>query len=202
MRFIAFDLETTGIVPGVDQIVEIGAVRFVNGIPDAVYATLVDPRTTMPAASTAVNKITDDMLVGKPHIETLLESFTQFCAGDPLVAYNAPFDTQFLARDYIKYEFETPRGIVLDALPVAKKVFPGLANYKLGTVLQYTKIAALDFHRAEEDAASCGKLLIHMVKKIVANPLDLPVANLVAMSGKPEVRFPVVERQPKQLAWL
>jgi len=42
MDFIAFDLETTGTVAGVDQIVEIGAVRFVNGKIDSVFSTLVN----------------------------------------------------------------------------------------------------------------------------------------------------------------
>ncbi|MES3039249.1 MAG: 3'-5' exonuclease, partial [Bdellovibrionota bacterium] len=48
MNFIAFDLETTGTVPGVDQIVEIGAVRFVNGKPEATFTTLVNPGRPIP----------------------------------------------------------------------------------------------------------------------------------------------------------
>ena len=74
MDFVAFDLETTGTVAGVDQIVEIGAVRYRGNQPEATYSTLVDPRKSMPAGATAVNGITDEMLVGKPFIEDLLES--------------------------------------------------------------------------------------------------------------------------------
>ena len=53
MRFIAFDLETTGTVPGVDQIVEIGAVRFNNGVVESVFSTLVDPQKLIPPGATA-----------------------------------------------------------------------------------------------------------------------------------------------------
>src|SRR5690606_32807161 len=95
MRFIAFDLETTGTLPGVDRIVEIGAVRFVNGEIDGVYSTLVDPQMPMPAGASAVNGITDEMLQGKPKIEELLSSLSEFCGDDILVAHNAAFDTQF-----------------------------------------------------------------------------------------------------------
>jgi len=69
MRFIAFDLETTGTLPGVDKIVEVGAVRFINGEIDAVFSTLVDPLRAIPAAASRVNGISDDMVLGKPKIE-------------------------------------------------------------------------------------------------------------------------------------
>ena len=48
MDFIAFDLETTGTVAGVDQIVEIGAIRYVNNKHEATYSTLINPRRSMP----------------------------------------------------------------------------------------------------------------------------------------------------------
>ncbi len=79
MRFIAFDLETTGTVPGVDQIVEIGAVRFIDGQPEAIFATLIDPLRPIPPGASAVNGISDDMVRGKPLIDSVLPSFAEFC---------------------------------------------------------------------------------------------------------------------------
>ncbi|MCJ8275826.1 MAG: 3'-5' exonuclease [Bdellovibrionales bacterium] len=199
MQFIAFDLETTGTVAGVDQIVEIGAVKYDQGQPIATYSTLVDPKRSMPAGATAVNGITDDMLVGKPLIEDLLDSFTEFCEDLPLVAHNAPFDAQFLKADIVKHEIPGPRGVILDTLPIARKVFPGLANYKLGTLVQHLNIPAGQFHRAEEDASYCGNLFIEIVKKIFNPGEAVVVDNLVALTGRPEYRFPVIEKTAKQL---
>ncbi len=199
MDFIAFDLETTGTVAGVDQIVEIGAVRYVNGLPEATYSTLINPRKSMPAGATAVNGITDDMLVGKPFVEDLLESFTEFCSDYPLVAHNAPFDSQFLKADIVKHEIPGPRGIVLDTLPIARKVFPGLANYKLGTLVQHLEIPSGQFHRAEEDASYCGQLFLGIIKKIFNPGETVHVENLIALTGRPEYRFPVIEKREKQL---
>ena len=199
MRFIAFDIETTGMVPGVDQIVELGAVRFVNGAPDAVFATLINPRKPIPAAATAVNKITNEMVSNKPIIEDLLPSFSDFCGNDLLVAHNAPFDTQFLIADYKKYELTTPFGTIIDTLPISRKVFTGLPNYKLGTLIQHLKIPATDLHRAEEDAALAGRLFLELVKRISVNGQPPALTNLVALTGKPEFKFPFIERKPKQL---
>jgi DNA polymerase III subunit epsilon len=199
MRFIAFDIETTGTVPGVDSVIEIGAVRFINGQVDAVFSTLIDPLRSIPPGASAVNGISNDMVKGKPTIDRILEPLTEFCGEDHLVAHNAPFDSQFLISDYKKIELPTPRGIILDTLPIARKVFPGLPNYKLGTLVQHLKIPTTDFHRAEEDATYCGKLFLEMVKRISINGQPPAVENLIALTGKPLSRFPVIEKKPKQM---
>lgn len=200
MRFVAFDLETTGTLPGVDRIVEIGAVRMVNGEVDAVYSTLVDPLRPIPAGASAVNGISDDMVAGKPKVEDLLPSLTEFCGDDILVAHNAPFDFQFLTADYKRFEIPTPKGLVLCSYAMSKKVYPGLANYKLGTLVQHLQIDANGFHRAEADATYAGKLFLKMIERITGSHMNWPpVPNLVALTGKAECRFPVIDPQPKQL---
>jgi DNA polymerase-3 subunit epsilon len=199
MRFIAFDLETTGTVPGVDQIVEIGAVRFIDGKVDAVFATLIDPLRPIPPGASAVNGISDSMVKGQPTIDKILEPLSEFCGDDHMVAHNAPFDSQFLIADYKKHELPTPRGLILDTLPIARKVLPGLANYKLGTLVQHLKIPTTGFHRAEEDATYCGQLFMELVKRISVNGQPPVVENLVALTGKPASYFPVIEKKPKQM---
>ncbi len=202
MRFIAFDLETTGTVPGVDQIVEIGAVRFDNGVVDGVFATLINPFKSIPPGATAVNGITDQMVQGKPRIEEILSSFAEFCEDLVLVAHNAPFDCQFLTSDIKKHESMAPRGLILDTLPISRKVFPGMPNYKLGTLVQHLKIPTTGFHRAEEDATYCGQVFLELVKRISIGGKPPQLENLIALTGKPELRFPQIERQPKQMGFL
>ena len=199
MRFIAFDFETTGTVPGVDQIVEIGAVRFVNGNPEAVFSTFVDPLRAIPPGASAVNKIYDHMVKGFPTIDKLLDSFAEFCGDDVMVAHNAPFDAQFLTADIKKHESAAPKGVIIDSLPIARKVFPGLPNYKLGTLVQHLKIPAAEFHRAEADATYLGHMFTQMMKRISVGGQAPQIANLVALTGKPEMRFPQIVRQPKQM---
>lgn len=199
MKFIAFDLETTGIVAGIDQIVEIGAIKFVDGQVEAIFSTLVDPRKPIPPGASAVNKITNDMVAGKPLIETLLEPLVEFCEDIPMVAHNANFDAQFLLADFKKYELPTPRGTILDTLAISKKVIPGLANYKLGTLIQHLKLPSGEFHRAEADANYAGQLFMELLKRISVKGQAPGLENLVALTGKPEFKFPVIEKKPRQL---
>ena len=202
MRFIAFDTETTGTLPGVDKIIELGAVRFVDGEVDAVFSTLVDPKVPIPAGASAVNGITDDMVLGKPTIDTLLDSFADFCGEDWIVAHNAPFDFGFLVADIQRFESRAGRGPVLDTYALAKKVFPGLANYKLGTLVQHLNLPAAEFHRAEADATYCGNLFIRMVEKVFGNSTQLPpLDNLSMLCGKQPLRLPQIIPQPKQLGF-
>lgn len=202
MRFISFDLETTGFIAGVDRIIELGAVRYVDGQVDAVYATLVDPQIEIPEAASKVNGITNDMVKGKPTIEALLPSFAEFCGDDIIVAHNAPFDYQFLNADVIKYEVAAPRGVILDTCAMARKVFPGLPNYKLGTLVQHLNIPSSEFHRAEEDANYCGQLFIKMIEKMTGGLELPPIENLVTLCGKTELRFAQITPKPKQMSLL
>jgi DNA polymerase-3 subunit epsilon len=198
MRFIAFDLETTGTLPGVDQIVEIGAVLYdERGEPETIFTTLIQPTISMPEGASRVNGITDDMLVGKPRITDVLDAFAEFCGDEILVAHNAPFDAQFLTADIRKYESSAPTGVVLDTCNMARKVFPGLANYKLGTLVQHLAIPATGFHRAEEDAGYCGQLFSKMVARLSQHGPP-SIATLISLTGKPELRFPQIEKKPKQ----
>ena len=199
MDFVAFDLETTGTMADVHQIVEIGAIRYKGYESDAIYSTLVDPRCPMPEDATQVNGITDAMLKGKPFIENLLESFTDFCGDLPLVAHNAPFDIQFLKTDIIKHQIPGPRGVILDTLPMARKIFPRLANYKLATLVRHLNIPSNQFHRAEEDASYCGSLFIEMIKKLSQSGGQIPIETLVALTDRPEYRFPKIKKKEKQL---
>ncbi len=201
MRFIAFDLETTGTVPGVDQIVEIGAVLFVNGQVESIFSTLVDPERSIPAGASAVNGITDDMLIGKPKIDSLLSAFADFCGRDLMIAHNAPFDTQFLVSDIKKHEAAAPKGTVIDTLTISRKVFPGMPNYKLGTLVQHLKIPTTNFHRAEEDASYCGFMFLEMIKRISVGGKPPQLENLISLTGKAEFKFPQIIRHPKQMGF-
>lgn len=202
MRFIAFDFETTGFLPGVDQIVEIGAVRFVNGEPESSFITLVNPRKPMPEAAGRVTGISDEMLVDQPFIEDLLEPFANFCGEDLMVAHNAPFDYQFLTSDIKKYETTCPAGMVLDTCAMARKVFPGLLNYKLGTLVQHLNIPSSGFHRAGADATYCGHLFARTLEKISVQGQIPAIENLIALSNNQALRFPKIEKQPKQLGFM
>lgn len=202
MNFVAFDLETTGFMAGVDQIVEIAAVRFVNFQPVETFSTLVNPGRTIPAGASAVSGITDEMVINKPKIEDLLEPYSEFCRDDIMVAHNAPFDFAFLNHDVQKFESSAPRGIILDTCAIARKVFPGLINYKLGTLVQHLKFEASVFHRAQEDATYCGQLFCETIKRLSQANQPPTTETLLNLQGSKALKLPQIIKQPKQLDFL
>jgi DNA polymerase-3 subunit epsilon len=199
MKFIAFDLETTGIKPKEDRIVEIGAVLFDGSLAVKGYGTLVNPGVPIPPDASAVNGISDEMVRDKPCIADVLGDFAGFCGDLPLVAHNAPFDFKFLLEGIQLHRAAAPKGVVLDTLPLARNFFPGLPNYRLGTLVRHFGFPSGTFHRAEEDSAYCGLLFAKILQTLEMRGEPCEASDLVRMIGKAEMRFPQFTPQSDQL---
>jgi DNA polymerase-3 subunit epsilon len=94
--FVAYDLETTGLYPDKDHIVEIGAVKFDRRGIIGRFSTLIDPGIPMPPDTTRINGITDGMLQGMPTLDEVLLDFLRFIQHTALIAHNANFDGSFV----------------------------------------------------------------------------------------------------------
>ena len=199
MDFIAFDLETTGIQPKTDAVIEIGAVRFRNAEPVGTFSTLINPGRRIPPEASAVNGITDEMVAGKPGIQTVLTELAEFCGDLPLVAHNAPFDFKFLLKAVEDHRARAPKGVVLDSCSLARIVFPGMFNYKLGTLVRHFGFPNGTFHRAEEDSVYCGLLFARIVEALEKAGQPASVHALLALTKQPPMQFPQYQARPEQL---
>ncbi|MEZ5685262.1 MAG: 3'-5' exonuclease [Paracoccaceae bacterium] len=136
LTYVVFDTETTGLLPTEgDEIVQIAAVRIVNGrrVHTEVFDTLVNPGRKIPAASTAVHGISDAMVEGAPDIVSVGRKFHKFVEGAVLVAHNAPFDMEFLRRKelLIGQNFDNP---VLDTVLLSAVVFGQSESHSLDSL--------------------------------------------------------------------
>jgi DNA polymerase-3 subunit epsilon len=164
--FVAFDLETTGLSPQLDRIVEIGAVKFIDGREVSRFNELVDPEMAMPAGAVAVNGITDEMLVGKPLIRKVLPEFLEYIRGAVLVAHNASFDLGFVRSAMGRLGLGLLPNDFVDTRVMAQKAFPGRANYKLQSLAVDLSVKAVDAHRAEDDARVCQEVFQACLKEL------------------------------------
>ena len=170
--FTAFDIETTGLEPKRDRIVEFGAVKFDRRGVIARYAALIDPGIPMPAEAGRVNRITDAMLAGQPPIEEALPDLLRFAHNTVIVAHNASFDCGFvnanLARLYDadaaawRPPFPALPNRIADTLLMARRFFPGRSRYSLQELALDLGLRAEAAHRALDDARLCMEIFIKM----------------------------------------
>ena len=186
--FISFDLETTGTLSYIDDIVEIGAISFEDGKVKDRFQSLISIDRPMPPEASRVNGITDKMLKGQPRIEEILPDFADFCGNHLIVAHNASFDYQFLLRAIQEHRTSAPTGFVIDTCQLSRKTFPRLLNYKLSTLCDYLKIKGNGFHRAESDAFYCGHLFLSILQK---NSFSTDrIQDFTEFSGRSPLKFP------------
>jgi DNA polymerase-3 subunit epsilon len=179
--FVAFDVETTGLLPGVDRLVELAAVSFTTRSVRDTYCCLVNPGIPIPAAAGRVNGITDDMVKDAPRIETVLPDFLSFLGRGVPVAHNAVFDVGFVSADIEVLGLPGPGGPVLDTRGLAHRAFPGRFSYSLDNLVRDLKLRVDGAHRALVDAQACRLLFLECLGRIGPG---LPVEELAARSGR------------------
>ena len=165
---VCFDIETTGLnnnpaMGKMDKIIELGAVKLVNGEITEKFSSLISCPDRLSKEIVALTGIKDEDLVGKPDVEKVLADFFKFTDGAILVGHNVSFDYRFVQYygEQHGYMFDKKQ---YDTLALAQEVLRGkLANYKLNTVAEYYGFE-FNHHRAFEDAAVTAKVFIELVK--------------------------------------
>lgn len=171
-EFVAFDLETTGLVAQVDRVVEIGAVRFdASGRELGRFESLVNPERPMSPAAWAVHGISDADLAGAPSARDVLPAFLAFL-GDPettaLLAHNAAFDASFLGRELGRLGPTLPRHKVIDTLPLARRRLPQAPDHRLDTLARLLGLDPDGSHRALPDSLRVKGLWVALDGPLVA----------------------------------
>lgn len=150
--YVVFDLETTGMSPAADEIIEISAVRVKEREIVDTFSTLVNPGRPIPWQATAVNGITDEMVRSAPEIAEALADFLAFIGDFVLVGHNIhSFDLKFIYEKAEKLFGKTVGNDYIDTLYMARQCLPGLSHHKLVDVASYFHISVEGAHRALND---------------------------------------------------
>ena len=165
--YVIFDLETTGISPNYDEVIEISALRVKGGEVVDEFNTLVNPGRKIPFGATKVNGITNAMVAEAPAFSHVLAEFLDFAEGLVLVGHNiARFDMKFIWRDAEQYFGEIPQNNYVDTLQVARKHLPKMDHHRLVDLAEYYGISSEGAHRALNDCYMNQKVYECMVSEM------------------------------------
>lgn len=149
--YIAFDLETTGLDPMNNEIIEIGALKVRDGKVSERFMEFIKPQELISPAITGLTGISNDMVASARPARSVITDFIDFCEEDILIGHNIIFDYSFTkctaAREGLPFE-----KMGIDTLKIAKKVHPELESKSLSALCEHYKIENKAAHRAYFDA--------------------------------------------------
>ncbi len=165
--YVVFDLETTGLSPVMDEIIEISAVKVKNGVVTETFSSLVNPGRPIPRQASLVNGITDEMVAKEPGLREVMDQFLPFIKGQVLVGHNIhSFDMKFLYQAVSRlYEKELENDYI-DTLFMARGCLKELSHHRLTDLAAYFHISTEGAHRALNDCIMNQKCFEEMRKRM------------------------------------
>src|SRR5699024_2560829 len=121
--YVVFDVETTGLSPVYDTIIELAGVKMYQGEIIDRFERFANPHQALPDTIIRGTGITEVMVVDAPEVDDVVEEFHEWVGVGVLVAHNATFDIGFLHQGYEKIDYPKVANSVIDTLDLASFVF-------------------------------------------------------------------------------
>jgi DNA polymerase-3 subunit epsilon/ATP-dependent DNA helicase DinG len=161
--FVAIDVETTGLEAGVDEIIEVAAVKFRGDEVLETFSRLVRPRHSLPLKITRLTGITPEALAQAPRFSAIAPDLVRFVKSYPLVGHSVGFDLRMLQAQGMR--FAQP---VYDTFDLATLLIPQAPAYRLGALAAALGIVHDEAHRALSDADVTRQVFLHLLRRIEA----------------------------------
>ncbi|MBQ7707116.1 MAG: PolC-type DNA polymerase III [Lachnospiraceae bacterium] len=164
-EYVVFDIETTGLSPKHNKIIEIGAVRIKDGKICDTYNRFVNPEVAIPYHITKLTSINDGMVKEAPTIETILPEFLDYVGDAIMVAHNASFDTGFI-KEFAKRQGLPFDYTIVDTMTLAHVLIPELGKYTLDRLCKQFGVSLENHHRACDDAYATAEIYVKMLDMV------------------------------------
>ena len=155
--YVVFDIETSGLNPKKDKIIEIGAIKYKNNEKIDEFSYLIDPEIKLNQIITDVTGITDDDLKGKDKIDVVLPKFLDFIEDYTIIGHNVKFDYDFIEANITKLHLKHLRNRIVDTLLLSRITIYDSKNHRLKTLKEYLGLN-YNSHRALDDSLTCNDL--------------------------------------------
>ena len=170
--FIAFDFETTGLDHQNDKIIEVAAIKFIDGEIVDRYVELINPGMPIPAVITEITGISDKMVCSSPSEELIIDDLLSFIGNNPLVAHNIHFDEKFLYQLCNRLGRNVLKNDQYDTLQLARSVLYDQPVFNLSALSEYFGLSSKGAHRAEKDTENTGLIFLELVDEVSKYPLE------------------------------
>lgn len=149
--YVLVDVETTGLSADYDSILEIAALRVIDGVVQSEFHTFLAYDGSIPPFVTFLTGITEEMLIGAPKPNEAIKLFYDFLGDSIIVGYNVNFDVNFLYDYCLKYLGIKMKNDFVDCMRISRKLFPDEKHHRLMDMVRLLNISAEGFHRALVD---------------------------------------------------
>ncbi len=189
--FVVLDVETTGLKPYRQRIIEIGAIRYTNGQRFDVFSTLVNPERRLPAYIAKLTGIDESMLIGAPVFSHVANELLRFIGDSLIVGYNVGFDLGFINAEIKRFGLAPLINDQLDLLPLASQLLPGVRRPGLDGLCRALDIELREHHRALADAEATSLVFSRIFE--VAN--ERGISSLDDLKRAASIRVPTPRRR-------
>ena len=173
---VSLDIETTGLDPKNDSIIEIGAVKFNGNRVLDEFSTLINPRKPINSFITNLTGITNAMVMNAPLLADVYPQLETFIGDHPILGQNVGFDISFFQR-YGAFKANP----VIDTYELAAVLMPSAPRYGLGSLCHQLGVILSEAHRAINDARATMGVYNKLYEKLFQLPIDL-IAEMVQQS--------------------
>lgn len=171
-EYVVIDLETTGLNPKNDSIIEFGAVHVVNDNIVDTFSRLVNPKRRINYFITQLTGITNEMLMYEENIETVLPEFLEFVGNRIVMGHNVNFDVNFVYENCHRVINRPFRNDFVDTVRLSRRLYPEHKHHRLQDLVERFGVGDVVEHRALGDAKQTHECFLHMKRYMQNNDIS------------------------------
>ncbi len=194
--FVSLDLETTGFNSAVDEIIEVGAIKFQGGTELGRFNTLVRAMKPVPVEVQVLTGINQQEVDSAPSFSSIADALTHFLGSHPIVGQNITFDLTFLGIAGVR-----TTGAAIDTMELATVLMPAQASYALGELVKTLQLKSLRPHRAIADA----EMAMHVFNTLRERLLEVDpgvLATITRLSARTDWSMKMIFQKASELQGL
>lgn len=170
--YLVVDVETTGLRPYRQRLIEVAAIRYRDGVRQDIFSTLLNPERRVPAYISQLTGIDEARLTTAPTFRRVADQLLRFLGEDLIVGYNVGFDVGFINAELQRVGEPSLVNNTLDLLPLSMQLVPGLRRSGLGALCHTLEIGVRERHRATEDAEATALVFARLLPLARASGLN------------------------------